>query len=425
MKVLVTHPGRQHSHQAALALERAGMLAGYWAGVPAVAEQARRVPAGLRRRFARYAPVELDARRVRWFPHTPALRRLGDELLPAGAAAWTDLLACRMFDRWAAAGLARAGRLDAVIACEISALSTFRAARDMGVATILDGPSLHRLAQDRLHGTSDSPRLHARIAAIKDAEIALADHILTVSSLARDTYLAAGVAPERVHAVPLGADLELFEPAGEREGRGGGAVAGRDEDGNGDGEGGAPSAAFNFIFCGATLRRKGFDLLLEAFARVAGEAPGARLRVVGPRGDAAGLLGLLDGRVGERVSVSGPIGQRELAEELRRADCLVLPSRNDSYGMIVAEALACGLPVLVSDMVGAKELVAPGENGWIVPAGDAGALAARMAWCAGNAAEVRGLRERCRASAEAASWPAYHRRLAELLRAIVPERAAA
>jgi glycosyltransferase involved in cell wall biosynthesis len=103
----------------------------------------------------------------------------------------------------------------------------------------------------------------------------------------------------------------------------------------------------------------------------------------------------------------------------------VLPSRNDSFGMVVPEALACGLPVLVSDMVGAKELVDPGRNGWIVPAGDAGALAERMAWCVRHREAVGAMRERCRASAEAATWPAYHRRLAELLRTIVPAQAAA
>jgi glycosyltransferase involved in cell wall biosynthesis len=405
MKVLVTHPGRQHSHQAAVALEQAGMLAGYWSGVPAVAAQARHVPVWLRRRFDRYAPVPLDPRQLRWFPATPALRRLGDALLLHGGAARVDLLACRLFDHWAAAGLARAGA-DAVIACEISALAIFRAARRLGIATILDAPSLHHDAQDRLHGTTDPPGLHRRINRIKDREIALADQVLTVSGLARDTYLAAGVPAGRVHAVTLGADLELFTPAPAAA-----ASAGRDgKDG------------FLFLFCGATIRRKGFDLLLAAFDRVAGEAPAARLRVVGPRGDAAGLL---DGRTGERIAVAGPVSQPALAEELRRADCLVLPSRNDSYGMVVAEALACGLPVLVSEMVGAKELVASGSNGWIVPAGDAAVLAERMAWCVRHRETVRGMREECRRSAAAATWPAYHRRLVELLRSLVLEKAAA
>src|SRR4029077_19025451 len=93
--------------------------------------QARGMPGFLRSRFARYAPVALDPRRTRWFPWTPALRRTADALLPAGPAAWTDLAACRLFDRWVARALSRGGA-DAVIACEISALATFREARRRG-----------------------------------------------------------------------------------------------------------------------------------------------------------------------------------------------------------------------------------------------------------------------------------------------------
>jgi glycosyltransferase involved in cell wall biosynthesis len=395
LKLLVTHPGRQHSHQAALGLQRAGLLAGYWAGVPALAEHGRGVPRSLWRRFIQYAPVPLAPAGVRWAPWVPALRRLGDRLLPMGAARRADFQVCRAFDRWVAARLRGSGA-GAVIACEISALATFRAARELGITTILDAPSIHHLAQDRLHGTSDSPDLHRRIAQVKDGEIALADHILTVSELARRTYLDAGVPPEKVHALPLGADTGLFHPA---------------EDGEEDG--------FAFLFAGAAIHRKGFDLLLDAFARVAAEEPEARLRIVGPRGDASHLL-----REHPRISVAGPTDQQGLAVELRRAGCLVLPSRNDSYAMVVAEALASGVPVLVSEMVGAKDLVREGKNGWVVPVEDAGALAGRMLWCVRHRDEVRAMRDECRRSAEAATWPAYHQRLAALMRSILREKAA-
>ena len=56
-RVLVSHPGRQHSHRAALALAQAGMLAGYWAGVPASEGQQHWIPGWLRRRLNRHAPV--------------------------------------------------------------------------------------------------------------------------------------------------------------------------------------------------------------------------------------------------------------------------------------------------------------------------------------------------------------------------------
>jgi glycosyltransferase involved in cell wall biosynthesis len=369
------------------------MLAGYWAGVPAVEEQARRVPRSLRARFARYVPVPLEPSLARWFPWTPALRRTGDTVLPSSAAAWTDFAACRLFDRWVARGLGKI-EADAVLACEISALETFRTAKQRGLANFLDAPSVHHAAQDRLHGTTDSPRLHRRIIRIKDEEIALADHVVTVSELARQTYLDAGVPAEKVHAVPLGADLGLFSP---------------------DGSGPEKGRPFTFLFSGATIRRKGFDLLLDAFDRAAAERPEARLRIVGPRGD---LGHLLAGQDPDRVAFLGPRTQSELAAELRQADVLVLPSRNDSFGMVVAEAMASGTPVLISEMVGAKDLVTEGRTGWIVPVDDVAVLADQMAWCCRHREEVRAMGSDCRRAAETATWPAYHQRFAELVRSL-------
>lgn len=397
MAVLITHPGRQHSHQAALALQRTQLLAAYWSGVPATAADLARLPAAMRRRMS-YAPVAVEPARARAAPWCPGMRRLGDRMLPAGAARFNDFAACRLFDRWVARRLPGVAA-QAVLACEISARSTFLMARKSGVLAILDAPSIHHGAQDRWHGTLDSPGLHRRITRIKDEEIALADHLVTVSELARETYLAAGVAAEKVHAVPLGADLELFQPPADRD-----APAGTEPD------------AFVFLFAGATSHRKGFDLLLAAFAGVAASDPAARLRVVGPAGDSAALLARYDDLP---ITVAGPTDQRGLAAEFQNAQCLVLPSRNDSYGMVVAEALACGLPVLISDQVGAKDLVVAGDNGWIVPAGDQAALTARMLRCVRERDALRRMREACRRSAQAASWEGYHQRFAELMRSLL------
>jgi glycosyltransferase involved in cell wall biosynthesis len=399
VKVLVTHPGRQHSHQAALALADAGMLAGYWAGVPSLARHGRFVPSFLWRRFVRYEPLPLPRDCVRWYPWTPVLRRLADLILPRAAACWVDYLACRLFDRWAARGLRRLAP-DAVIACEISALTTFRAARALGITTLLDAPSIHHRAQDRLHGYSEPVRLHRRIIEVKDREIDLADHVLTVSSLARATYVEAGAEPGRVASVSLGADVELFAPAP-------------------DGDlGGSRPTGVCFLFPGAMIERKGFDLLLAAFSRVRQAEPTARLVIAGPRRDQTGRLGSPP----PGVTLTGPLAQPAFAAELRQADCLVLPSRNDSFGMAVAEALASGVPVLVSDMVGAMDLVEPGKNGWVVAAGDAPALTERMLACARQPERLRGMREACRASAVNATWEAYHQRFSALIREVLDRR---
>jgi glycosyltransferase involved in cell wall biosynthesis len=394
VNVLVTHPGRQHSHQAALALAAADLLAGYWSGVPSSPEHGRFVPRPLWRRLIRYAPVPLPPGLTVWAPAAPLLRQMAHRL-PRGAAQEIDYAACRMFDRRAARRLTRVPeneRPAAVLACEISAQKTFEVARRLGIRTWLDAPSIHHLAQDRLHGTTDPPRLHARIAGVKDHEIELADAIITVSELARRTYVEAGVDPVRVHALPLGADLELFAPSANEPARGPGTV---------------------FLFAGAPIMRKGFDLLLEAFARVVAIEPSATLRLVGPRGGEAAREGM---------TFVGPVGQTKLAAEMSRADCLVLPSRNDSYGMVVAEALAAGLPVVVSDMVGAAELVVPGENGWVVPAGDGEKLTERLLSLAHppeGPTLLRSMRSTCRASAQGATWSAYRDRFATLARELL------
>jgi len=397
-KVLVSHPGRQHSHQAAMALERAGILAAYWAGVPSRESQQASMPDWTRRRLHRYAPVDLPDARARWLPAAVGLRRLG-RVLPAGLEQAIDFLACRAFDWQVAGQLGRAGA-SAVVACEISALDTFRAAKKRGMQTILDAASVHYAVQDRVTPVAEARWLHRRIVGVKQAEIALADHVLTVSELARTGYVEAGVPASRVHAVALGADTRLFEP---------GAGGARDL-----------SGPCTFLFAGATIHRKGIDVLLEAFGTLQKKLPGrARLVVVGPRGDSHALLERPG--IGE-VSVRPAVAQADLVEMYRGADCFVLPSRHDSFGMAVLEAMACGLPAIVSAMVGAREAIEEGANGWVLPLNDAPALAARMAWCVENRVALAAMRPAARAAAERYGWDRYGERLAAVMAGILGGR---
>jgi len=69
-----------------------------------------------------------------------------------------------------------------------------------------------------------------------------------------------------------------------------------------------------------------------------------------------------------------------------------LPSRVDGFGMAVPEAMACGVPAIVSDMVGAKEVIEEGHNGFIVPSGNSDALVDRMRWCICNATLMHSIR---------------------------------
>jgi glycosyltransferase involved in cell wall biosynthesis len=235
----------------------------------------------------------------------------------------------------------------------------------------------------------------------KDAEIALADCIITASELAATSYSSHIRSNIEVKAIPLGVDLERFKPDDGRE-------VLRPQDSH-----------FTFAFVGTARRLKGFDVLVDAVEQLLEEGLPVRLVVAGH------IDGSIMGgrsRVLEIISAVGRVGQEQLASLLRRADCLVLPSRLDSFGMVVPEAMACGLPVIVSEMVGAKQLVAEGQNGFVVPVGDVSALADRMRFLVENRTMLAGMAVAARAAAEQASWPNYRRRFALTVRDLLAHR---
>ena len=107
----------------------------------------------------------------------------------------------------------------------------------------------------------------------------------------------------------------------------------------------------------------------------------------------------------------------------RLGDLFIMPSAAETWGIAVNEALACGRPVVVSDCVGcAEDLVEPGADGWVFPAGDVGALAAALRQALAPGVDLRGMGERGR---EVGSR--YHYRhtvagLADCLGALFPSR---
>ena len=131
-----------------------------------------------------------------------------------------------------------------------------------------------------------------------------------------------------------------------------------------------------FLFCGQMIARKGLDELLAAFATL---PENARLLLVGREAELPRLLATMPTPVRARIRYAGFQAPDALPQFFAQADVFVLPSRHDGWGVVVNQALGAGLPIIVSDQVGAGcDLVRAGENGFTFPAGDVGALAAAM-----------------------------------------------
>jgi glycosyltransferase involved in cell wall biosynthesis len=140
----------------------------------------------------------------------------------------------------------------------------------------------------------------------------------------------------------------------------------------------AKESRLTIIFAGNLTATKGVDLLVEAACRLAVEFPTLRLRLVG-RGEASYVEELqAKARAAGRPDLLDCVGyvpQRELAPHLSRAHVFAAPSLYEGGpGFVYLEAMACGLPVVGCTGSGAAEVVAPEDNGLLVPPGDLEAL---------------------------------------------------
>lgn len=141
-----------------------------------------------------------------------------------------------------------------------------------------------------------------------------------------------------------------------------------------------PSDAFVFLFVGKLIPKKRPQDFIEACLRVVDAPDGARVHgvLVGDGPLRPALEGLAGRRPG-RIHFAGFRNQSELPAWYRAADALVLPSASETWGLVVNEAFACGIPAIVSDALGcAPDLIEEGETGFTYPVGNVEALARRM-----------------------------------------------
>jgi glycosyltransferase involved in cell wall biosynthesis len=235
------------------------------------------------------------------------------------------------------------------------------------------------------------------------AALARASAIVAIGSRAAADYTER-FPGKPVRNIPYHCDLAAFADAARRECR-------------------APTSArtTTFLFCGQMIRRKGVDVLLDAFVRLAGTAADVRLLLVGREADLPQLLERVPPPIRPLIEYAGFQAPDALPPFFARADAFVLPSRYDGWGVVVNQALGAALPILCSSEVGAAyDLVEEGVNGFRFPPDDAAALSVAM----GKLATDSGLRQAfaSASAAKAADWSPERgaQRWAEVLREVAP-----
>jgi starch synthase len=342
MKVALSTIGRFHTFDLARELYRHNTLAGIWSGYPRFKLRGEGLPQEL----------------IHTFPWVHG---------PYVAFKWKAYLSQRVVHHWEnfnAVTFARWVR-HALSACDVyvglsgSGLPAGRVAKARGARYVCDRGSSHIRTQDELLREEHEiwgiqfGGIDARAIEREEAEYAEADCITVPSTFSFNSFLSKGVPQEKLRRLSYGVNLTRFQPVAT-----------------------PPQGRFDVVFVGGMSLQKGVQYLVQAYQRI--EHPAKSLTFVGATSPTLIATLASKGMWPSDARVLGHIAQDELKNILSRSHVKVLPSVQDGFGMVMAQAMACGCPVIASSNTGACDLFEDGNQGFIVPIRNVDALASRM-----------------------------------------------
>lgn len=259
--------------------------------------------------------------------------------------------------------------LDFLDALAGTGLEAGRILRRRGVKWACNRGSTHILTQKRLLEEEHArwgaapPYFSARGLRRSLAEYEECDAVVVPSEFARTSFIEQGFSPRRVFKVPYGVDLSLFNQASSPA---------------------RPHSKLRVVFAGACSIRKGVGYLLDAMKPLVQRGNAEVLFFGSVLEETKGILSAHTGEFTHRGSVPRSV----LARELGQCDAIVLPSVEEGQALVLSQAMACGLAVIATPNTGAEDLINNGVEGFIIPFGNAQAIADRVEWMLENRLEL-------------------------------------
>lgn len=409
--VLVVHPFGNANVRAVLqALEEAGLLARFvttlgWSNF-SYPELSDHIRGKLRRNYP------LPADRIDIHPLRESVRlaatTLGLRQLTRHETGWASIdKVWSSIDRKAARCLRRRAydpNLRAVYAYEDCAVETFSAAKDLGLRRVYDLPIVYwETSQHLLREEAERyPEWEATLGATRDSaeklsrktrELELAELVVCPSEFVRKSLPAGPTQIRRCVVVPFGSPT--VQPETET----------RSNDNN---------RPLRVLFAGTLSQRKGLaDLFLATKLLNSKEIElvvmGSLMRPVNWYRQFADF------------SYERPRAHAEVLELMQTCDVLVLPSIVEGRALVQQEAMACGLPVVVTRNAGADDLIVEGETGFLVPIRSPEAIADRIDWFAANRSRIHGMGIAAQTRARELTWHAYGEKVVSAVRDLIHE----
>lgn len=284
-------------------------------------------------------------------------------------------------------------RLTAIYSYEDIAATTFQMAKQQGILCLYDLPVI--FYQMRAEIEADEARRFPQLAstlrsayesnekiARKEQEIKLADHIFVASSISRNSLLNVGVKAERITVIPYGAPVNYFylQPK--------------------------PDMLFRAIFVGSLGAHKGVHYLFKAWQEL--RLHNAELLLVGGNQLPTDWVAQYENLFRHVPSVP----HASLNSYYSASNVLVFPSLGEGFGLVLLEAMACGIPVITTCNTGGPDIITDGVEGFIIPIRDVEALKEKIEWCYRHPKELAEMGYAARRKAEELTWDLYRQRLA-------------
>jgi glycosyltransferase involved in cell wall biosynthesis len=401
---ILSHPtGNAFVRAAARALHTSGRLHAFHTTVVAPRLEWP-APAGpILRLLSRRRFDEIPRRLIRTHPWRESVRLLAptiglNRLSRKGAWAGIDAV-YEQFDRDVAAEIGRLPARASVVGVygyEDASVHTFRSARSLGLTCVYELPIAHwattqrllREEADRLpawrptlHGIDDPDEKLER----KARELELADAIFVPSRFVLETLPPAILTGKPCLVAPFGSPLPHADDRPVRR----------------------PADRLRILFAGAMTQRKGLADLFAAMKLV--DRSDVELVVMGsPLAPMSFYRAECPGFVYE-----GPRSHDEVLSLMRTCDVLALPSIVEGRALVQQEALASGLPLLVTPNAGGEDLVEQGKTGFLIPIRAPAVLAERITWFADHRSALVAMRQAAKAKALATGWAQYEKRIGE------------
>jgi glycosyltransferase involved in cell wall biosynthesis len=342
MRVALSTLGKFHTFDLARELHARNALAAIFSGYPSFKLKNENVPQKMIRTFPW---MQSSYMAFPWKHH------LANSIIQQ----WEHLTATT-FGNWVAKNLPEC---DLYVGLSGSGLPAGKKAHQQGAAYVCDRGSAHIRVQDQLlreeHAMWGVPfaGIDPRAIGREEAEYAEADLVTVPSSFSYRSFIEQGVSADKLRLLPYGVNVSRFKPVGE------------------------PAVGqFDILYVGAMSLQKGIQYLVQAYHKVS--HPNKSLTFAGA--PSAEIITLLSARGlwPANTKVLGHVPQTELKNIMSRSHVLVLPSVQDGFGMVMAQAMACACPVIASRNTGGEDLFTNGDEGYLVPIRDVDSLAERL-----------------------------------------------